>query len=351
MSETKWVPNAEQRRVLEEVQETAGREESISFFAREYTEYSEGKFSKILAALDADPKRRSYFDEIKDPEGLILELTELLEALPRVKQERELGKELELYPIEPFRAALVACKECRNKKTPERVIQYVAPTGGSKTFLRLFLAEKLKRDFSSLAFVDCRDSWRPATRDLRQRAKLTVLQDICKALRVRMPRKISSGIQGATGLENAIVKHAADRAMFLFVDEGRFFSAYTLNLFIDLLNRTRLTILVTSTPIASARWHRYYEDEADQIDRRTHAVIRVGEISTKDVALFFPAGQFEQPEAALKIIAEAANAFGHYSLVNRTRKQLSRHTDATETQVRKAVDQALSECNRTIMGK
>lgn len=348
MTKEKWSPNAEQRRVLEELAEEVKREESISAFAREFTSFRESTLSKILAALDPDENRRSYFDEIKDADGLITDLAELLEDLPRLKQERELGKDLAIYPIEPFRATLVAARECRQKKTCERVIQYVAPTGGSKTFLRMFLAEKLKRDFAQLAFVDCRDSWRPATRDQRQRAKLTILQDLCKAMKVRVIKQKIWGIQGATGLENAIIKHCADRPTLLFVDEGRFFSAYALNLFIDLLNRTKLTIVITSTPIASARWHRYYEDEADQVDRRTHAVVRVGEISARDVALFFAPKQFEDADAACKVIADAASGFGHYSLVNRTRKFLDRTTEANEEQVRKAVNKALAECNRAI---
>lgn len=345
MSE-KWKPTEEQRRVLQGLLDEAQREESVSAFCKHYAPFTEGKFHKIMDALD-DKRPKSYFDEIKRPEALMEELTEWFRKLPALRLEREAATASAVIPITKFRAVAVAIRQCKNVTSPERIIKYIAPTGGSKTTLRRYLESELRSEMAFHA-VESRETWRPATRDQRQRAKLTVVRDFCAALGMRNV-DFSKGI---ANVEDEIVAFCSALKRVLFIDEAEFFSAYTLNLIKLLTNKTRLIVVIACTPRAHAKWNSWYADEADQISRRTHAVIAISEddlapdniaTTVKDVAKFFPENQFENADAALKYIAQQAWLFGHYSTVARIADILQKSVRAERGEVEKAVNQALKQ--------
>lgn len=340
-----WKPNAEQRCVLEALDKASAGNRSE--FCERYGNAAIGTPAKLSQILDAlEENKGSYFNKIEDAEGLMKDLTDFMDELPAMIARGAQVPDGSVHALSTFKAVDIAARECREKNNPERCIQYIAPTGGSKSFLYPYLAKKLKNEFT-IAFVNCRDAWRPATRDLRQRSKLIVLKDLCVGLRVRLREELR-GFRNddAPAIEDALVENLGKRKVIVFIEEGRFLSSYALNLFIDLLNRTWIVLINTSTPYASACWHRYYPDEADQLDRRTHAVIRVSKVIPSDAALFFGDQKFENKDAALKVIAESASEFGHYSLISRMPKFLKRTEVAGEQDVKDAITKAAREVNR-----
>jgi hypothetical protein len=342
-----WSPNETQRATLLALQKESGANQAE--FCAEFGSSCIGTPSKLSQILDAlEAGKTSYFNKIEDPEALMRELAEFMDELPELQQRRMMSEDVKILPLSHFAATAIAARECRDKKSPERAIQYIAPTGGSKSFLFQHLAKKLKNDFS-MGFVNCRDSWKPATRDLRQRAKLTVLKDICAGLKIRLGEPLNQfRYDMSTDIEDALVDQLRRKSTLVFIEEGRFLSTYPLNLFIDLLNRTKMVLVLTCTPLANVAWHRYYPDEANQIDRRTHAVVRVSVISPADAGLFFGEDQFADRASALKLIADSASNFGHYSLVARLQKFLQRDTAATQDRVESAITKVSRELNRNL---
>jgi len=254
--------------------------------------------------------------------------------------------ETNIQPLSYFEAVVKIARKIKDKKTAERCLQYIGPTGSSKSTLYAYLQKQLKNDFT-LAFVNCRDSWRPASRDLRQRAKLVMLMDIIDGLKMRLPEHLEKPrLEDVPEIEDLIVDNLQKRSVFMYIEEGRFLRTYALNLFIDLLNRTKLVLLITNTPVSNNSIHQYCPDEADQLDRRSAAVIRISKIDVKDAGLFFEPDQFEDRETALQVIADSASQFGHFSLISRVQKRLAKATNATLGAVEDAITKASLEMNR-----
>jgi len=350
MSERKkndWKPNPQQREILEALKFECG--ENKTEFCTEFGNATIGTPSKLTQILDAlGLDKVSYFNKIEDPEGLMRDITSFMDDLPELKQRRLISEDTDIFATSHFRAAEIAARACRNKKSAERCIQFIAPTGGSKSYLYAHLSKTLRNEFS-MAFVNCRDSWKPATRDLRQRAKMTVLQDICAGLKFRLTGGLEEfKHEDAPAIEDAIVKYLGKRSVLMYIEEGRFLCTYPLNLFIDLLNRTRLVLVVTSTPFADKMRHRYFGDEANQLDRRSEAVIRVSVISPADAGLFFKGVEFENRDACLQEIATAASKFGHFSLISRLTKFFKKIEKPDLADVQSAITKASTEMNHRL---
>ena len=356
MSNKKWTPNEDQRAVLLALKEEAARETSISQFCRDFWLYSESKFSKIMDALD-EQRTKSYFDEIKNPDGLMADLADLVKRLPALRFERENTAQRALHTLSKLRAVAVAVRKCKNETSPERIVKYIAPTGGGKTTLRRYLMDEFKKELAP-AIVESREAWRPATRELRQRAKLVVLLDIARALNLRFSRSTSRN--DVAVLEDELIESCTQTKRLLFIDEAEFFSSYALNLIKLLLNKSRLIVVIACTPRAHARWNSWYPDEADQISRRTRAVVSISaddlaegglETTLADAALFFPEHQFAESKGALKFIVEQAWTFGHYSTIARVARELEKHTSAERSLVESAVGKALKQMAKERAGR
>ena len=123
-------------------------------------------------------------------------------------------------------------------------------------------------------------------------------------------------------IETRIIESLKGKNPILVIDEAEFFGAMALNGLKYLLNKTRLTIVICAIPEAHDRWNRYFETEALQITRRTHAVVELSVINPKDAALFFPKGTFTDAEKALAYLSGFASNFGHYSFLARLAKHL-----------------------------
>jgi hypothetical protein len=338
----KWTPNDQQREILEALQHESTRDGNATDFIKTFGIFSYPKFSRILNAID--PKAdRSYFDDIKDKAGLMNDLAEWLEKLPRLRLEHERANVMPLYKLSTFRAVAQSIRDCKDKATPERITKYISPTGGSKTMLRRFLTREFKSEIA-FSHIECRESWKPMNRDDRKRANLAALKEICAGLGVRLGSEVPEG--GINAIEDELVRFCAAVKRLLFLDEAEFFSKYTLNLLKTLLNETQLVIVIACTPRAHTKWNTYYPDEADQIARRTHATVQVSSLREEDVALFFPDDQFQDEAWALGYIATEASRFGHYSLVARVAEKLKCTNRAEQKEVEKAVNGGLVQMHR-----
>ena len=360
---TKCTPTPAQREVLlglkaeSEKFESPATKPNVAEFIRDFSPpVSASVFSKIMNAVD-DTAAKSYFDEIKKPDALMADLAEWLEKIPRLRLEGETARKSSLHKLSKFRAVAVGVRECKTETGPERIVKYIAPTGGSKTSLRRWLMLEFKNELSP-AFVESRNEWRPATRDLRHRAKLVVLQDIAAALGFRFTERVSR--QDVAQIEDELIRFCTEKKRLLFIDEAEFFSAYALNLVKLLLNKSRLIIVIACTPRAHAKWNSYYPDEADQISRRTKTVVAISEDDLKgdalkntiaDASLFFPKNQFADEAGALTYIVGQAWMFGHYSTINRVARELEKHSGAEKDQVEKAVTTALKQMAKERAGR
>lgn len=334
-----WLPDDQQRKILESLKAEAQPNEAA--FAREFTNYGESMFSKILAAVD--PTRdRSYFDDIKTDDArlsLLDDLADLLKKIPALRLEQERVGSLKVRTISPFVAVAKAVRGCRNKTNPERLVKAIGPTGSGKTTLRNYLAVVLKGEMK-MAAVESRDAWRPSNKDLRQRCKLVVLLDLFAAFSLEPS---SRQAVDAPDLEDELIRFLTQNRRVLFIDEAEFFSSYALNLLKLLLNKTRLVVVLACTPRAHAKWNQYYPDEADQIARRTDSVVSLGTLTPEDVGLFFEKSAFANREEALKFLSEEASRFGHLSLIARAARLLEKHPEAEKKQVEDCLEKALRQ--------
>ena len=337
---SKWKPDDKGRQILLKLKEASHPNEAL--FARDFTIYSPSAWSKILAAVDPD-RARSYFDDLKSDDarnGLLGDLEDLVVKLPRLKAEREKTYQTKIFPLLAFQAVVKSVKQCKVKANadepnPERIIKVVASTGGGKTTLRKYLVQELRGEMF-VAAVQCRDAWRPNSHEDRRRAKFAVLEDVFEAMGLR----ITKSRDGIKPMEDALIQSCKGQARVLFIDEGEFFSKYSLDLVKLLMNESKLIVIIACTPRAHAKWNQYYPDEADQISRRTHAVVSTEQVKSDDVGLFFPENQFEQPMQEQEFIAKEAAKFGHFSLVNRVTELLAKSTRASHREVEESVVKA-----------
>jgi hypothetical protein len=318
-----WKPSPSDRAVIEALILEEKKSASAAEFSRDFLPFGDAKWSKIKNAIDPEAKD-SYFDKVSSAmqEELLGELRSLTDSIPLERARAERMNDQEIIPLSQFRAVAVAVSECRNKKTPERLVKYLAPTGGGKSMLCNYLVKKEKAQV-----VEARDVWK--------RSYFTVLKDLCKALRISVTTDNSPSM-----LEDALIKELSSKRYLLVIDEAEFFGASAINGLKLLLNNTRLVLVTCSIPEAHDKWNRYFPMEAGQLSRRTHAIVELSVINPKDAALFFPDDQFKDPETALKFIAEEASRFGHFSLLKRVARRLEGDSRANADAVKKAVESA-----------
>lgn len=325
MSEGKWKPNEEQAEVIRALLAEQDKEKSASDFARKFLPFSGEKWSKIAAVLD-DSRPASYFDAVQDREAVFNDLELALREL-RIDRARPESAGVR-HTLTHFRAVAQAVRECRAGTGRNRLIKYLAPTGGGKTELCRYLAGEF-----GAAMVETREAWR--------RSYFTVLEDLCRALKVRL-----NGESRPAAIEARLIESLSDKKRLLCLDEAEFFGASALNGIKLLINNTRVTIVLCAIPAAHDRWNRHFPVEADQIATRTHGIYELGAVDVKDAALFFGKDQFAEPAASLKLIAEEASRFGHYSLLQRVAEILDGDKHADGPTVAKALSRARRQMQR-----
>lgn len=327
----RWQPNPAQRLLLESLAAEVAREKSAAEFARRYCDFGPAKLSKILKALDSGPDAvSSYFDEINDPEAELESLDLLITEARNKRSAADRITAVPILPLSKFRAVAQAVRQCCNRTDPERVIKYLAPTGGAKSMLCNYLAQTLK-----VAVVESHSAWR--------RSYHTVLTDIIRAIGLRIPKE---KLNFTAYLQDKLIEAGNERNIVVAIDEAEFFGAEALNGMKILLNRGRFTFVICAIQESHDRWNDKFRVEADQITRRTYRSIKLTKIIPEDAALFFNCSSRgnEAPSglspASLELICDSASMFGHYSLIARIAEALQgvRKPDADD--VAQAIDTA-----------
>jgi hypothetical protein len=183
--------------------------------------------------------------------------------------------------------------------------------------------------------VQVRAAWR------RSESGLVPLVDICRAVGVRVGKT-----PRVAKMEDDLIKFCQSRNILLVFDEGEHFGKAALNLVKFLLNETSIVIVLCAVPGEYDKWFDFFPNEAEQVARRNHAVFETSVLSEKDVALFFPAGQFADEAGALKRIVTEASTFGHFSLVRRVANRLAKLKGAEDSDVMQAITAARREMKR-----
>ena len=294
---SKWKPNEEQLSIIEELIGLEKKEKSASDFVRRYLPFSLSRWTRIKAVIDPAAED-SYFDAVRDPESVMAELEDVLREI-RLQEATSHRIIEQPYVLKQFKSVAQAVRECRQKPSPERLVKYLAPTGGGKSMLCEYLA-----DTFHAAVVETREAWR--------KSYMVVLMDIARACRIRVVND-----NWPTRIEDKLVISLSQQNRVLVLDEAEFFGASALNGLKLLLNKTRVSLVLCAVPEAHDNWNRRCPMEADQIARRTHAIIQCSIIDPADAEHFFAADQFEDRTESIKHICAEASLFGHYSFLRR----------------------------------
>ena len=320
MAKYKLTP--EQRKLLEDLQAEQMKEKSIVAFVKKFLPFGRAKWDTIMNALD-DSAASSYFDMVADREKQFAELEQILD---RILNRRAAAMRLDdsaMARLSKFIAVNQAVTECLEEKGPERLIKYLAPTGGGKTWLGQFLNDEQ----SSVYVIECREAWR--------RSYFTFLSDICAAMKVNIDGETRPAV-----IEDTLIEALKDKPVILYFDEGEFFGRESLNGMKLLLNKTRIVPVIAAISEAHDKWNRYCRMEADQISRRTYSVVQLTQVDPRDCRLFFKTNQFADFNAEINFIAAEASKFGHYSLIRRVARKLSDLTHVDRDEVEKAIKSA-----------
>lgn len=331
MQKPKWKPDDEQLKLLETLREEVAQAASQTEFARQHLPFGASTLSKILAVFNPEAES-SYFDEVDNPEPKLAEIRDALEQLELDRNQNARANQEPIHRLRKFEAVAAAIQECRNKKSCERLIKYLAPTGGGKTMLCNYLAQR-----HGVRVTEGREMWRH-----RERGYSVFLTDVCRVARVRL-----RGETRIEKIEESLIQASRDKSILLALDEGEFFGATVLNGLRYLLNKTSIVVLICAIRQAHDRWNRYYPVEADQLARRTHAVIEMDSVTPADARQFFAPDAFKRPEEALEMIAAAASSFGMFSALQRIARHLQ-IKQAGKSDVEKAIAKAAAEMNRTL---
>ena len=319
----------EDRKIIIGLKAEQDKEPNAAEFVRQFLPISASQWSKVVNALDPESKS-NYFDEISAEAGRdrLDELAQILADIPRLRAQAERINAEDVFELEAFGLIREAAEEARAKSSPERLIIYTSPTGGGKSMLCYYLSKRC-----NARVVESRESWK--------RSYFTFLCDVAKAIGCRL-----DGETRPAAMEDAIISFSSRQRILLAVDEGEFFGAAAINGLKLLLNKTRLVVVICAIAEAHAKWNKYYPLESAQLDRRTHAIIRVSTIKTKDANYFFPPKQFEDRNAALTRLCEEATRFGAYSFLRRVASKIRKKERIELDEMEKAIKASLREMNR-----
>lgn len=188
----------------------------------------------------------------------------------------------------------------RSSPTKNRMVFFLAPTGGGKTTICEYIADKYKAPV-----IEATEAWR--TSYLAGCA--CIAEAFGSTEKMHTARKAEAGMLEALSRERRV----------LIIDEGNTFGPHTANMLKLILNRTETVVLVAAIPFLFNRMKLGAWAESSQLIRRTTTFIHIDKLDIKDIAPMFPA---VDDKAILDLITTAANTFGLYDMAARVRDEL-----------------------------
>jgi hypothetical protein len=223
--------------------------------------------------------------------------------------------------LRTFEAVVDAITIARDTDNENRLVIYLAPTGGGKSELCRQLAAK-----HSASVCEAKESWKDSY--------FASCADVCAAIGAK------GQILNKRAAEQRMIASMIGRAVLLAIDEGATsFSVHTANMVKLVLNQTRAVVVMCGTPELVDRM--LATSEGMQLMRRSLAVIRSEKITPKDARVFLPY-KWADEASALSAAATAANQFGMYDLLTRVNDALAQDYnpgDVVQTaELTKAID-------------
>jgi hypothetical protein len=319
MTATKTPLTPDQAETIAEMvrlQEESGKNDAA--FARDHLSYSATYLTRI--------KSGELWGMIADHDRVISQLKTDIHEIQRQKAFAARRGDRKFYKLDDFEAIYIAISECRLKglDDPDRCVVYLAPTGGGKTTLCNELSRR-----SRAIVVEARQAWRGSY--------WGCCQDIADTIRMS-----THGLSGTQALEKGIVGRLSGQRRILAIDEGEFFGPAAINLIKLILNQTPTVVVLCAIPEAYDRWTRRAWHEASQLQRRTHAVVRLESIREKEAKLWLKECELNGClDDAAKLAMNAANEFGAYDLLSRLAIELRREKTTNLVDVRKVIKNVL----------
>lgn len=313
---TPIILDAEQQQVIDELA-TLQTELGLSDkkFAKDYLQYSDNSWYRI--------KKNQY--QVKDIDNVIISLRSSLKTARKTLAAAAKFRARSFLQLDDFKAVIKAVIDCKAKplEDPDRIVFYLAPTGGGKSAL----CAQLVITFGACV-IEAREAWK--------KSYFTALKDICEGVGID-----TSEMYTPTEMETALFKQLDKKWHLLAIDEGEYFGAEALNLLKRIVNMTKTTILITCIGAKFDKWNAWYAHEARQIRRRTHVIIRFDGIEPTEAIRFLRCKVVGQDDARNvgELLANAANDFGAYDLLTRISQDLGEESQ-TISDVSKAISRA-----------
>lgn len=219
-----------------------------------------------------------------------------------------------IYQTRHVRAISAAITEARAAQTNNRAVFYLAPTGGGKTTICEYIADKFKQPI-----IEATEAWRTSY--------LTGCARIAEAFGSK------ETMNTARRAEAAMLNVLSRDRRVLIIDEGNTFGPHTANMLKLILNKTDTVILVAAIPFLFQRMQLGAWAESSQLIRRTTTFIHIEQIADQDIAPMFDP---DISPAALSLITKAANQFGLFDMAARIRDDLG-----NKNQTVQAVEQSI----------
>jgi type II secretory pathway predicted ATPase ExeA len=228
--------------------------------------------------------------------------------------------------LQKFQAVLDAVAIAKTVENENRLILFLAPTGGGKSELCRQLAAS-----KSASIIEAKESWR--------NSYFAGCHDVCAAVGAR--GKAASKQE----VERKMLATLLCRDHLLAIDEGATaFGAPTANMVKLILNQTHSTVVLCGTPELSARMMK--SSEGQQLMRRCLVVVRSETITPREAKAFLPY-RFNDEAGSLQTVCNAANGFGMFDLVSRIHGTLSADHEDGDTiefsEVKKAIELARAQ--------
>lgn len=197
-----------------------------------------------------------------------------------------------------------------------KLVWFVADTGGGKDALASHLVAEREAHH-----ILARTSWR--------KSYLAALKTIARAVGLQEPKRKWTR---SSSLEEEIISRLQERPRLLILNEIEFMGRDVLNLIRTILNETRCAILMLCVPAFYRDIFRFGDTYADQLRRRTVAIVEETPITPAQAVEFLRAYAPDKVPAseersAAKTIAEAARSFGRYDALRWISDEINRGSD------------------------
>ena len=297
--------NAHQKEVLNELKKLQlelGMSDEA--FARKYLSFSNTTYYRLLSDQYTGDTGGSMLKAEID-------LANLREEITIARNRRDV---VGVHETRHIRAISNAITQARASTTKNRAVFYLAPTGGGKTTICEYIANKFNQPV-----IEATESWRTSY--------------MTGCARIAQAFGSTATMNTASKAEAAMIDVLSKDRRVLIIDEGNTFGPHTANMLKLILNTTETVILVAAIPYLFSRMQLAAWAESSQLIRRTTTFIQIDSIADEDVALMFPAGT--DPKA-IKLIVAAANNFGLFDMASRVRDEIG-NNEPTPERVERAI--------------